>query len=45
LHPLESAALSRRTREADVADRGLIRFNWAASGHSAAAKQRRSVYL
>jgi hypothetical protein len=23
LHPLESAAFSRRTREADIADRGL----------------------
>jgi hypothetical protein len=31
LHPLESAALSRRTRIADVADRGLGRLNWAES--------------
>jgi hypothetical protein len=34
LHPLESAALSRRTRFADVADHGLGRLNWAESGHS-----------
>jgi hypothetical protein len=31
-HPLESAAFSRRTREADVLDRGLPRPNWSDSG-------------
>jgi hypothetical protein len=30
-HPLESAALSRRTREAAVAERDIGRLNWADS--------------
>jgi hypothetical protein len=35
LHPLESAALSRRTREADIADRRAGCLNWAESGRRA----------
>src|SRR6478672_6723546 len=31
LHTLESAALSRRTRKADIADRGIGRLRWAVS--------------
>src|SRR5271157_5991970 len=33
-HPLESAALSRRTRIAAVGDRGLGRLDWPGSGPS-----------
>jgi hypothetical protein len=42
-HPLESAALSRRTREADIAGCGLGRLNWAEGAPTRTALGRTGV--
>jgi hypothetical protein len=44
LHPLESAALSRRTREADVADHGCRCLDWAESGPAWVASGKAGVW-
>jgi hypothetical protein len=43
LHPLESAALSRRTREADIAERDRRRLNWAESTPTGVASRKSGV--